>query len=120
MLTGLYNERYVRHHLDEEIKRAIIYQRPCGFVLARIQNFTSYQKLYGQVASEAVFKKIASSLSASFSGIEKVGRFADYDFAVILPEKNKRQAQKQPRSFRKTWKLFFRMSPLKIKDWAYP
>ncbi|OGX61472.1 MAG: hypothetical protein A2471_04475, partial [Omnitrophica WOR_2 bacterium RIFOXYC2_FULL_45_15] len=115
MLTGLYNERYVRHHLDEEIKRAIIYQRPCGFVLARIQNFTSYQKLYGQVASEAVFKKIASSLSASFSGIEKVGRFADYDFAVILPEKNKRQAQKTAEELQKNVETLFQDEPVKDK-----
>ena len=115
MLTGLYNERYVRHHLDEEIKRAIIYQRPCGFILARIQNFTSYQKMYGQVASEAVFKKIASSLSASFSGIEKVGRFADYDFAVILPEKNKRQAQKTAEELQKNVEALFQDEPVKDK-----
>lgn len=107
MLTGLYNERYIRHHLDEEIKRAIIYQRPCGFVLARINNLASYQKQYGQVSSEAVFKKIASSLSAFFSGIEKVGRFADYDFAVILPEKNKRQAQKVAEELQKNVENIF-------------
>jgi len=115
MLTGLYNERYIRHHLDEEIKRAIIYQRPCGFILARIHNFAFYQKLHGQVASEAVFKKIASALSASFSGIEKVGRFADYDFAVILPEKNKRQAQKTAEELQKNVETVFQDEPDKDK-----
>lgn len=93
-LTGLYNEQYITSRLDEEIKRAIIYQRPCGFILVAISNFNAYQKAYGQIASEAVLKKVASCLSNAFSGVERVGRFSDYEFAIIAPEKNKRQAEK--------------------------
>ncbi len=93
-LTGLYNEQYLHHRLDEEIKRAILAQRPCSFILARIHNFEGYQKLHGPIAAETVFKKISSYLNSAFSGIECVGRFGDYQFAVILPEKNKRQAEK--------------------------
>lgn len=94
MLTGLYNEQYIRNRLDEEINRAITYQRPCGFILAKIVNFSAYQKSNGQVASEAAFKKIASCLGGAISTVERLGRFVDYGFAIILPEKNKRQAQK--------------------------
>lgn len=93
-LTGLYNEHYVRNRLDEEIQRAIIYQRPCGFILAQISNFHTYQNTYGQIACETVLKKIASCVNNAFSGVERVGRFGDYELAIILPEKNKRQAEK--------------------------
>lgn len=92
-LTGLYSEQYIRGRLDEEIRRAIIYQRPCAFILLAISNFSSYQKSYGQIASEAVLKKVASCLLNSFQGVERVGRLGDYEFAVIAPEINKRQAQ---------------------------
>lgn len=92
-LTGLYSEEYINGRLDEEIKRAIIYQRPCAFILLAISNFSSYQKAYGQLASEAVLKKVASCLVNSFQGVERAGRFGDYEFAVIAPEINKRQAE---------------------------
>lgn len=93
-LTGLYNEQYIINRLDEEIKRAIIYQRPCSFILASLRNFAAYQKAYGQIASEGLLKKVASCLGGAFQGVERVGRFSDYEFAVIVPEKNKRQAEK--------------------------
>jgi diguanylate cyclase (GGDEF)-like protein len=58
-----------------------------------ISNFSSYQKAYGQLASEAVLKKVSSCLVNSFQGVERAGRFGDYEFAVIAPEINKRQAE---------------------------
>lgn len=93
-LTGLYNEHYIRNRLDEEIKRAIAYQRPCGFVLARINDFASYQKTFGLISAEAGLKKISSCLNTSISGIDRLGRIGDYEFAIVLPDKNKRQAQR--------------------------
>ncbi|HAH20925.1 MAG TPA: hypothetical protein DCL49_08495, partial [Candidatus Omnitrophica bacterium] len=46
---------------------------------------------------------------------EKVGRFADYDFAVILPEKNKRQAQKTAEELQKNVETLFQDEPVKDK-----
>lgn len=92
-LTGLYSEQYIHGRLDEEIKRAITYQRPCAFILLSISNLNSYRMAYGQIASEAVLKKVASCLINSFQGVERAGRFGDYEFAVIAPEINKRQAE---------------------------
>lgn len=108
MLTGLYNEHYIRNRLDEEIKRAILYQRPCAFILAKINNFTEYQQSYGLIAAEAILKKIAACLSSLFSGVECLGRFADYEFAIILPEKNKRQTQKTAEELQKEVENIFK------------
>ncbi len=110
-LTGLYNEHYIRNRLDEEIERAITYQRPCGFILAQVRNLGAYQNAYGQIASEAALKKIASCIRDSFSGIERVGRFGDYEFAIILPEKNKRQAEKVADDLRKNVESIFSAEP---------
>lgn len=94
ILTGLYNKQYIHNRLEEEISRAILYQRPCSFILSKINNFSAYQKSYGLIASEAVLKKVASCLGSAFSCVEQAGRFGDSEFAVVLPEKSKRQAQK--------------------------
>lgn len=92
-LTGLYNEAFIRNRLQEEIKRSISYQRPCGFVILNIDDFQRFHTTFGGLQSEAVLKKIASLIRDSVSEIDRVGRVGDNEFAIILPEKNKRQAQ---------------------------
>lgn len=52
-LTGLYNKVFIHNRLQEEIKRAIIFQRPCSFVvliLTTSSNITRTSVLYRQKA----------------------------------------------------------------------
>ena len=91
-LTGLYNESYIRNRLDEEIKRAISYQRPCSFIIFEVNNFQRYQRVFGEIDAQKALKKIAQTLKMSTSEIDKTARFNDNQFAVLLPEKNKRQS----------------------------
>ncbi|MCX5703746.1 MAG: sensor domain-containing diguanylate cyclase, partial [Candidatus Omnitrophica bacterium] len=92
-LTGLYNEVFIHDRLQEEIKRAIIYRRPCAFILIDIDNFKTYHQNYGLLHAESALKKIASLIRDSVSDVDKVGRTGDDEFAIIVPERNKRQAQ---------------------------
>ena len=91
-LTGLYNEGYIRNRLDEEIKRAISYQRPCSFIIFEVNNFQRYQHVFGEIDTQKALKKIAQTLKISTSEIDKAARFSDNQFAVLLPEKNKQQS----------------------------
>jgi diguanylate cyclase (GGDEF)-like protein len=92
-LTGLYNESFINLRLTEEIRRAIIYQRPCAFAVIDCDNFKKYRDNYGALASETILKKIASLIVASVTEIDRVGRTGEDEFSVVLPEKNKRQSQ---------------------------
>lgn len=92
-LTGLYNEVFIRNRLEEEIKRAIIYRRPCAFVLLNIDNFQQFHKNFGLLQAEITLKKIASLIRDSCTEIDRVARVGDNEFAMVLPEKNKRQAK---------------------------
>ena len=63
-LTGLYNQKYIHTRLDEEIKRACMYQRPCGYLLIDMDNFknlTSNKTPLSSI-SERIFS-IGSSIS---------------------------------------------------------
>jgi diguanylate cyclase (GGDEF)-like protein len=91
-LTGLYNLKFIKDRLDEEIQRAITYQRPCSFILFSIDNFDLYEDKFGKSASEDVIKRVASILKANVDQIDKVARFDHGEFAMILPEKNKKEA----------------------------
>lgn len=100
-LTGLYNELFMRSRLQEEIKRAVMYQRPCAFVIIDIDNFKQYTQGFGSIQTEATLKKIAALIRDSVSEVDRVGRTGDDEFAVILPEKNKRRALEIAEDIRK-------------------
>ncbi|PIP19572.1 MAG: hypothetical protein COT38_04855 [Candidatus Omnitrophica bacterium CG08_land_8_20_14_0_20_41_16] len=100
-LTGLYNEAFMHSRLAEEIKRAIVYRRPCAFIIIDIDNFRKYNEFFGSLQGESVIKRIAALIKDSVSEIDRVGRTGDDEFAVIVPEKNKRQAQELAETIRK-------------------
>jgi diguanylate cyclase (GGDEF)-like protein len=106
-LTGLYNELFIRNYLQDEIRRAITYQRPCGFMLLNIDNFTKYNKNFGSVPAEGALKKIASLIRESVSEIDRVARIGDNEFAIVLPEKNKRKVEKIADDIRKKIEFSF-------------
>jgi diguanylate cyclase (GGDEF)-like protein len=92
-LTGLYNRFFIENRLQEEIKRAIAYQRPCAFVIFDIDNFKNYRQQFGSIYAESALKKIAILMRECITEVDRVGRTGDDEFSLILPEKNKRQAQ---------------------------
>lgn len=92
-LTGLYNESFIKARLDEEIKRAIIYQRPCAFIIFSVDRYKELSGGLGLSEIELMLKRIAVILKESISEIDKAARFSEKEFALLLPEKNKKQAQ---------------------------
>lgn len=100
-LTGLYNESYIRNRLDEEIKRAVLYQRPCSFILLEIDDFDRYRSQQGELAAEGSLKKMALVLEESTTDVDKVARFSGNQFAICLPEKSKKEASNIAEDIRK-------------------
>ena len=92
-LTGLYNSSFIKERLEEEIKRAIISQRPCAFIVLSINRYKEFCANFGSAHAESVLKKIAMIIKSNIGEIDKAARFSDSEFAIVLPEKNKRQAE---------------------------
>ncbi len=91
-LTGVYNRFFIQSRLQEEISRAIAYQRPCSFVIFDIDNFKNYRDKFGSICAESALKKVAILMRDCITEVDRVGRTDDDEFSLILPEKNKRQA----------------------------
>lgn len=106
-LTGLYNEHYLRTRLDEEIKRAIAYQRPCAFVLFEIDDFQRYSEQHGKAEADKMLKRLGWILLEGVTEIDRVGRLSGSEFAVLLPERNKRQAVDLAETIRKRVEFAF-------------
>ncbi len=106
-LTGLYNQTFIRNRLHEEIKRAIVYRRPCAYILFNIDNFQNFSNNFGSLQAESALKKIGFLIKDSCTEIDRVGRVSNDEFAVILPERNKRQAQETAENIRKKIEFSF-------------
>ena len=91
-LTGLYNASYIRERLDEEIQRAIHYQRPCSFVFLNIDGFNRYVLKHGLDASDGALKSTAKILEKHLSEFDRAARIGKDEFAIIFPDKNKKKA----------------------------
>ncbi len=93
-LTNLYNEKYIAERLEEEIKRAVIYQRPCSYIVFNIDDFDKFRTENGELATEKALKKIAAVLNKNATEIGRAARLSGDVFALLLPEKNKRETYK--------------------------
>ncbi len=92
-LTGLYNIKYIEKRLTEESARCVSYQRPCGFLLMKISNYTYCQEELGPIEVEKLVKKAAKIFKESLRAIDIAGRADSDSLCAILIEKNKRQSQ---------------------------
>ena len=100
-LTDLFNKNYILSRLDEEIRRAIFYQRPCSFVVFNVDNFKKLRESRGELAAEEVIKKLARVLKDNISPVGKAARIGGDEFALLLPEKNKRETAEIAEDLRK-------------------
>lgn len=100
-LTGLYSFNYLKERLEDEINRAIFYQRPCSLAVIDIDNYDAYKETFGEKKTEIMLKHIAKLLSEIRPPIGKVARFGEKEFGMLLPEMNKRESLEVGENIRK-------------------
>lgn len=91
-LTGLYNAAYIRERLNEEIQRAIHYQRPCSFIYLTVQNFDALEDTNNEKTVEEALKMVAKVLNNQLREFDRAARIGRGEFAIILPDKNKKKS----------------------------
>lgn len=91
-LTGLYNSTYLKKLLEEEIRRAKRFHRPCAFALLNLDDFRQFREEAGGLAAEKGLRQVAQLLQGQVSEGDRVGRLGADEFGLVLPERNKREA----------------------------
>lgn len=99
-LTGLYNAGYICNRMEEEVQRSIRYHRPCSLVVVNVDGFRQFQEMQGALRGEKLLKWVGKTLASCVTEVDRVGRMAQEEFAVILPEQNKREAVELASSIR--------------------
>lgn len=85
-MTGLYNYRYFRSLLHQEIKRAKRYQRPLAMLMLDIDHFKKYNDAYGHQAGDAILKQVAYLIKSTVRDVDHVIRYGGEEFVTLLPE----------------------------------
>jgi diguanylate cyclase (GGDEF)-like protein len=91
-LTELYNYRFFKEQLNQEVARAERHELNVSIAMIDIDYFKHYNDTHGHPAGDIVLKKIAQLLHDNIRRIDVAARYGGEEFALILVESDKQDA----------------------------
>lgn len=91
-LTGLYNRRFLRKRLDEEMSRAVRSQSQLTVVMLDIDHFKDVNDTYKHAGGDEVLRTLAGVLESGLRQGDVVGRWGGEEFMAILPNSGEKGA----------------------------
>lgn len=91
-LTGLYNRRFLKKRMEEELARSTRQNLSLTVILIDLDNFKIYNDLCGHLAGDRALKRLAKILSDSARQMDVVTRYGGEEFCVILPGTSKKES----------------------------
>jgi diguanylate cyclase (GGDEF)-like protein len=91
-LTGLYNHRYLKEHLEQELLRAHRHQLRVSVVMLDIDHFKKFNDTYGHPAGDTILRTIARLLKDNIRKIDLAARYGGEEFCLVLVETSKAAA----------------------------
>lgn len=85
-LTGLYNHRFFRERLDDELERARRYSVPLSCIMLDVDDFKKVNDTFGHLQGDEILRMIASLTSASVRKSDVVARYGGEELVVIMPQ----------------------------------
>jgi diguanylate cyclase (GGDEF)-like protein len=91
-LTGLYNRRFLRKRLEEEMSRAVRAQTQLSVVLLDIDHFKQVNETHRHAGGDQVLRQLARVLEDGLRQGDVVGRWGGEEFMAILPNSDAKGA----------------------------
>ncbi len=92
-LTNLYNHRYFKDAINNEIERAKRNHTQFSLIMFDIDFFKNYNDTNGHLAGDDVLRIIADLVQKNIRSIDVAARYGGEEFALIFPETNKTAAK---------------------------
>jgi diguanylate cyclase (GGDEF)-like protein len=93
LLTGLYNRRSFHDALQREVARARRYERQLALVVLDLDDFKDINDSAGHRAGDLVLMEVGRRILSLVRATDIACRFGGDEFAVILPESSRAEAQ---------------------------
>lgn len=94
-LTGLYNHRYLKERLEEELHQARAHEQPLTVMMIDIDRFKTYNDVLGHIAGDTALRVVADLLVQELGDRPIYARYGGDEFLVVLPEVELNQAKLQ-------------------------
>jgi diguanylate cyclase (GGDEF)-like protein len=104
-LTGFFNYESFKEILHEELKRSKRYRRSFSLLLVDIDGLNDYNNAFGRGAGDALLGEVSLVMAQTIRDVDQPVRYSGDEFAIIMPESNKRQALKAAERLRRAVKL---------------
>jgi len=91
-LTGLYNRRFLKNRLDEELNRSVRQGLNLSIIFIDLDYFKIYNDICGHLAGDEALKKTAGIINASLRDMDIVARYGGEEFCAVLPGTSKNES----------------------------
>jgi diguanylate cyclase (GGDEF)-like protein len=92
-LTGLYNRSTIDERARKAIDRAIVLNQPMAIAMVDCDQFKELNDEYGHAVGDEVLRILAKTMRRTFMSEATVGRAGGDEFIVIMPNRDRREAQ---------------------------
>jgi diguanylate cyclase (GGDEF)-like protein len=100
--TSLYNARYLRRCVEEEVERANRYHHPVSLVFIDLDHFKKVNDTHGHGVGSLVLREVADVLWTIVRNTDRPARYGGDEFVVVMPETDKAGAFSVGERFRET------------------